>query len=88
MATRTGRTARLPAQLLSRCGPQRPGAAFSSQGWRSANACAIFVPVQFKATKAKVAAAQPLAPSNAANVQGGKALEEIYQKKSQLEHIL
>lgn len=43
---------------------------------------------QVKATKAKFAAVQPLAPSNAANVQGGKALEEIYQKKSQLEHIL
>lgn len=32
--------------------------------------------------------AQPLAPSNAQNLHAGKAIEEIYQKKSQLEHIL
>ena len=47
---------------------------------------------QAKAQKAKAqpaaAAAVALAPSNAANLHGGKALEEIYQKKSQLEHIL
>ena len=30
----------------------------------------------------------PLAPSNAGNLHAGKALEDIYQKKSQLEHIL
>jgi len=33
-------------------------------------------------------ASRPLAPSTAHNVHGGKAIEEIYQKKSQLEHIL
>lgn len=32
--------------------------------------------------------AQPLAPTTSHNVQGGKAIEEIYQKKTQLEHIL
>lgn len=32
--------------------------------------------------------AQPLAPSTSHNVPGGKAIEEIYQKKTQLEHIL
>lgn len=43
---------------------------------------------------ASKAAAKPLAPSTAHNMQqpataaGGKAIEEIYQKKSQLEHIL
>lgn len=37
---------------------------------------------------ASKAAARPLAPSSVQNVQGGKAIEEIYQKKSQLEHIL
>eukprot|EP00878_Enallax_costatus_P028892 GHUV01031247.1.p1 GENE.GHUV01031247.1~~GHUV01031247.1.p1 ORF type:complete len:193 (+),score=53.24 GHUV01031247.1:225-803(+) len=32
--------------------------------------------------------AQPLAPTTSHNVQNGKAIEEIYQKKTQLEHIL
>ena len=42
-----------------------------------------------KTVKAKpIQAAQPLGPSNAVNLHAGKALEEIYQKKSQLEHIL
>ena len=38
--------------------------------------------------KAKVQAQPPLGQSNVANLHAGKALEEIYQKKSQLEHIL
>eukprot|EP00775_Hariotina_reticulata_P006914 gene6914-7130_t len=38
----------------------------------------------------KAAAKAPLAPTTSHNItqQGGKAIEEIYQKKSQLEHIL
>lgn len=49
--------------------------------------------VQAKAKAvAKPAAAskskQPLAPTTSHNVQTGKAIEEIYQKKTQLEHIL
>ena len=41
------------------------------------------------ALKPKAASgAQPLGPSHAHNIGGGKAIEEIYQKKSQLEHIL
>jgi hypothetical protein len=55
-------------------------------------------PAAAKAAAAKPAAAKkataPLGPSTSHNVQqhkgtqGGKAVEEIYQKKSQLEHIL
>ena len=41
-----------------------------------------------KVVKAKPAQSQPLAHSTIANLHAGKALEEIYQKKSQLEHIL
>jgi hypothetical protein len=42
--------------------------------------------LQAKAKTAKAAA--PLAPSNSNSTQNGKSIEEIYQKKSQLEHIL
>ena len=44
------------------------------------------MPVQAKA-KPKLAK-EPLAPSNVQALHAGKAIEEIYQKKSQLEHIL
>lgn len=37
-----------------------------------------------KATKAQ----QPLGPNNAAAAAGGKTVEEMYQKMSQLEHIM
>jgi hypothetical protein len=43
-------------------------------------------PPQAKAKAAKGAA--PLGPSNSNVAQHGKSIEEIYQKKSQLEHIL
>lgn len=52
----------------------------------------LFLTMQKKAAPkaSKAAAKAPLAPTTSHNItqQGGKAIEEIYQKKSQLEHIL
>jgi len=46
--------------------------------------CDLQVLPSRQANKDKIA----LQPSTSANVQGAKAIEDIYQKKSQLEHIL
>jgi DNA topoisomerase-2 len=74
-----------------------PFPAHSSVQHAQANACtqqakkaavgkkAVLAPSN--ASNIAVAAAAPVAPASKAQA-GGKALEEIYQKKSQLEHIL
>lgn len=43
---------------------------------------------QAKAPKAGAAPAQPLAANNAQAAGNGKSIEQVYQKKTQLEHIL
>lgn len=63
-------------------------------GTQGAKATAAAKAPVAKAPASKKAAGQPLAPTTSHNVpqqqqhEGGKAIEEIYQKKSQLEHIL
>jgi DNA topoisomerase-2 len=65
---------------------------FTSRAWKARSEQHGLPLPQAKAPKAKAAkAAAPLGNSNAANLPaagGKKAIEDIYQKKTQLEHIL